>query len=65
MVGCFILLFAKGELKNSIKNIRTSKVKTGFGGNGGNKGCVAIRFNYNESSFVFMNCHLSSHQNKY
>ncbi|CDW75781.1 inositol polyphosphate phosphatase [Stylonychia lemnae] len=65
MVGCFILLFAKSEHKNSIKNIRTSKVKTGFGGNGGNKGCVSIRFHFNESSFVFMNCHLSSNQNKY
>lgn len=32
MVGCFILLFARDEDKNRINNIRTSKVKTGFGG---------------------------------
>lgn len=65
MVGCFILLFAKQELKNSFRNIRTSKVKTGFGGNGGNKGSVGIRFHLDDSSFVFINCHLSSHQHKF
>eukprot|EP00347_Sterkiella_histriomuscorum_P022024 403331952 len=64
MVGCFILLFSKQDLKNCFSNIRTSKVKTGFGGNGGNKGCVSIRFDLHDSSFVFMNCHLASHQSK-
>ena len=46
MVGCYILLFAKDEQKIHINQIRTSKVKTGFAGQSGNKGSVAIRFNY-------------------
>jgi synaptojanin len=60
MVGCFILLFARDEHKHKINNIRTSRVKTGFGGQSGNKGSVAIRFNYANSSFAFINCHLTS-----
>lgn len=64
MVGCFILLFARDEDKNRINNIRTSKVKTGFGGQSGNKGSVAIRFNLDNTSFAFINCHLSSGQSE-
>lgn len=62
MVGCYILLFTKDEHKNRVKNMKTSKVKTGFGGNSGNKGAVTIRFNFDDASLVFMNCHLSSGQ---
>ena len=40
--------------------MKTSKVKTGFGGNSGNKGAVTLRFNFDDSSLVFLNCHLSS-----
>jgi hypothetical protein len=64
MVGCFILLFIRDDNKNRIKNIRTSKVKTGFGGQSGNKGSVAIRFNVDNSSFAFINCHLTSGQSQ-
>jgi len=60
MVGCFVLLFIKDEHKNRINSIRTSKVKTGFGGQSGNKGAVALRFNFDNSSFAFINCHLTS-----
>lgn len=60
MVGCYIMLFTKDEYKNRVKNMKTSKVKTGFGGNSGNKGATTIRFNFDDSSMVFMNCHLTS-----
>lgn len=60
MVGCLIMLFARDEHRYKINNVRTSKVKTGFGGQSGNKGAVSIRFNYSNSSFVFLNCHLTS-----
>jgi hypothetical protein len=62
MVGCLIMLFVKEEHKHYINNIRTSRVKTGFGGQTGNKGSVAIRFNFANSSFAFINCHLASGQ---
>lgn len=64
MVGCLIMLFAKDESKHRISNLRAAKVKTGFAGQSGNKGAVAIRFNYNDSSIVFINCHLTSGQSK-
>ncbi len=60
MVGCYILLYIRDIHKDRINQIRTSKVKTGFGGQSGNKGSVAIRFNFDQSSFAFINCHLSS-----
>lgn len=60
MVGCLILLFVKESHKFRISNMRTSKVKTGFGGQSGNKGAVAVRFNFDDSSLAFINCHLSS-----
>jgi hypothetical protein len=60
MVGCFILLFIKDVHKYRVSNMRTSKVKTGFAGQSGNKGAVAIRFNFDDSSFALINCHLSS-----
>jgi len=53
-------MFAKSIHKNKIKNIRKVKVKTGFSGMTGNKGSVAIRFNYEDTSFAFINCHLES-----
>ena len=62
MVGCYILLYIRDLHKDRIHQIRTSKVKTGFGGQSGNKGSVAIRFNFDHSSFAFINCHLSSGQ---
>ncbi len=60
MVGCFVIMFARDDHKHHINHIRTSKVKTGLGGQGGNKGCVAIRFNYDDTSFAILNCHLAS-----
>ena len=54
------MLFAKDEHKYRVSNLKACKVKTGFGGNSGNKGSVAIRFNFDDSSFMFINCHLSS-----
>jgi len=62
MVGCFILLLVKEEHKLKISNMRSCKVKTGVSGIAGNKGSVAMRFNFLDSSFFFMNCHLTSGQ---
>jgi inositol-1,4,5-trisphosphate 5-phosphatase len=35
-------------------------VKTGFSGIAGNKGSVAIRFQFENTSFAFTNVHLTS-----
>lgn len=62
MVGQLMLFFVKDTHKNAINSIKTTRVETALGGNTGNKGAVCIRFNYNDSSFLLFNCHLTSGQ---
>lgn len=65
MFGCAILLFVKEEIVGHIRQLKTVKVKTGAGGIAANKGSTAIKFNYFDSSFMFLNCHLASGQKEY
>lgn len=60
MLGCYIMLFIRSDNYNSIKNMHTVKIKTGTSGYTANKGSVALRFNVEDTSFMFMNCHLCS-----
>jgi hypothetical protein len=60
MFGCLILLFVRDDSINSVKKMCTSKVKTGAGGMAANKGSTSIRFNYEDTSLMFLNCHLTS-----
>jgi len=62
MVGCLIMLFAKDGTAHRVKNVKCTKVKTGFGGQSGNKGAVNLRFTFDDTSFLFVNCHLASGQ---
>ena len=62
MLGCNIMLFVRSDHYNSIKNMHTVKIKTGTSGYTANKGSVAIRFNFEDTSFMFLNCHLCSGQ---
>ena len=36
------------------------KVKSGFSGIAGNKGATSIRFNYEDTSFAFINVHMAA-----
>jgi hypothetical protein len=60
MFGCLIMFFARDDSIQSIHKMHTCKVKTGAGGMAANKGATSIRFNYDDSSFMFLNCHLAS-----
>lgn len=60
MVGCEIQMFSRIEHKEKIKNLRKFKVKTGMSGLTGNKGSVAIRFSFENTSFAFINTHLEA-----
>ena len=60
MFGCAVLLFVTEELVGHVKQIKTVKVKTGAGGIAANKGSTSIKFNFFDSSFLFLNCHLAS-----
>ena len=48
----------------NMSKIRKKSVKTGFSGMAGNKGSVGVSFNYNDTSFAFMNVHMEAGQNK-
>lgn len=66
LVGLFVLVFIKEELCEFVKNIETSILRTGLYGTLGNKGSCLIRFNFEDTSFVFCCSHLkagSSHAN--
>lgn len=60
MSSLLILFFARSDRAYNIKEVGGSTKKTGFGGITGNKGAVAIRFDYGATSFCFVNTHLSA-----
>ena len=66
MFGCYIMLFARSDTFNEsrFRSLKTVKIKTGVKGMAANKGTCALRFNFDDSSFMFMNCHLTSGQKK-
>lgn len=62
MVGLFTCVFVKSSLRERIRNLSASEVKRGMGGLHGNKGAVCIRFQVDDSSLCFVNCHLAAGQ---
>ena len=63
MVGQYIAMYVKDEIKPEITAIKQLSLKTGYYGLAGNKGCVALRFKYQQTSFAFINVHLEHRQN--
>lgn len=60
MSSLIILFFAKADKAHLVKQVEGATKKTGFGGITGNKGAVAIRFEYGDTSFCFVNAHFSA-----
>jgi hypothetical protein len=60
MSSLLLLFFVRADCINDVKQVEGSVKKTGLGGMTGNKGAVAIRFNYGSSSFCFVNVHLAA-----
>lgn len=63
MSSLIILLFVRADKANLMRQVEGSSKKTGFGGITGNKGAVAIRFEFGDTSFCFVNAHLSAGNN--
>ncbi|XP_053564761.1 phosphatidylinositol 3,4,5-trisphosphate 5-phosphatase 2 [Bombina bombina] len=59
-----IAVLVRPEHENRISHISTSSVKTGIANTLGNKGAVGISFMFNGTSFGFVNCHLTSGNEK-
>lgn len=62
MVGLFTCVFVKADVRARVRNLHGAEVKRGMGGLHGNKGAVAVRFQIDDSSICFVNCHLAAGQ---
>lgn len=60
MSSLVLLFFVRSECVEHVKRVEGGSKKTGMGGMTGNKGGVAIRFDYGASSFCFVNVHLAA-----
>ncbi len=64
LVGVCLFLFVRNEHLHSVKQVVTDSVKTGAGGNLGNKGGVAVRLRIYDTSIVFVCAHLAAGQSR-
>ncbi|KAI8079720.1 SacI homology domain-containing protein [Halteromyces radiatus] len=62
LVGAALIIFVKASVVENIRNVETSTKKTGLMGMAGNKGAVAIRMEYGDTSFCFLAAHFASGQ---
>ena len=62
LVGMYIIVYILSDLNHAVKNVSTATVGCGLMGTLGNKGAVAVRFNYFESTFCCISSHLAAHQ---
>lgn len=60
LVGAALCLFVKTSALANIKNVEGSVKKTGMSGMAGNKGAVAIRFDYANTHICFVTAHLAA-----
>ena len=58
LVGLLLLVFAEQSVADTVSHVATAHVKTGFGGNAGNKGAVAVRFGVCGAELCMINVHL-------
>ncbi|CAO3627744.1 unnamed protein product [Cunninghamella blakesleeana] len=62
LVGAALIIFVKVSIVDNIRNVETATKKTGMMGMAGNKGAVAIRMEYGDTSFCFLAAHFASGQ---
>ncbi|GJM84585.1 hypothetical protein PR202_ga00268 [Eleusine coracana subsp. coracana] len=62
MVGLFLMIWARSEIKSDIRNLKVSCVGRGLMGYLGNKGSISISMLLHQTSFCFVCSHLTSGQ---
>lgn len=60
LVGAALCIFVKASSLHDIKNVEGNVKKTGMSGMAGNKGAVAIRMDYANTSLCFVTAHLAA-----
>ncbi|CAJ1926124.1 unnamed protein product [Sphenostylis stenocarpa] len=62
MVGIFLTIWVRSELKDHVRNMKVSCVGRGLMGYLGNKGSISVSMSLHETSFCFVCSHLTSGQ---
>ncbi|KAK8950056.1 Type I inositol 1,4,5-trisphosphate 5-phosphatase CVP2 [Platanthera guangdongensis] len=60
MVGIFVTVWARKDLVQHIRHLRTSTIGRGVMGYLGNKGCISVSMTLHQTSFCFICSHLAS-----
>ncbi|KAJ6831526.1 putative type IV inositol polyphosphate 5-phosphatase 7 isoform X3 [Iris pallida] len=62
MVGIFLTVWVRSEIRDDVKNMKVSCVGRGLMGYLGNKGSISISMSLHQTAFCFICCHLTSGQ---
>ncbi|KAF8341266.1 DNase I-like protein [Cantharellus anzutake] len=65
LVGTALIILVRSDLTGVIRNVDAATRKTGLRGMSGNKGAVAIRLQFHDTSFCFITAHLAAGQANY
>ncbi|KAH8923019.1 DNase I-like protein [Atractiella rhizophila] len=60
LVGTALIILVKSSVAHDIRNVEATTKKTGFKGVTGNKGAVAIRLDFRDTSFCFITAHFAA-----